>query len=117
MQLDGKQMTRKIFWEDPYLTTLDATVSSVAENTITLDRTNFFAESGGQESDFGSINGYHVIEARKEGLEIFYTLADVYNLRAGDQVEIEIEPVLPVDQSTVMVGLVFNVVHEGCALE
>lgn len=30
---------KKIFWEDPYLTRLDAKVTSIDNNVITLDQT------------------------------------------------------------------------------
>lgn len=58
-------MTKKIFWQDPYLTELETYVQSVQGNQITLKETIFYAFSGGQESDFGTINDYEVIEAKK----------------------------------------------------
>ena len=64
-------MTRKILWENPYLAELEATVSSVEGNDITLDRTIFFAQSGGQESDHGSIGGHPVLETRKKAKILF----------------------------------------------
>ena len=48
-------MVKKIFWQDPYLTELNTTVHSVAGNQVTLNETIFYAFSGGQESDAGSI--------------------------------------------------------------
>ena len=84
-------MTRKIFWQDPYLTKLDTTVQTVNANQITVMETIFYAFSGGQESDAGSIGGYKVLEARKDGKEIFYTLEDNHSLKTGDKVEILID--------------------------
>ena len=81
-------MTKKIFWQDPYLTKLDTTVQTVNANQITVMETIFYAFSGGQESDAGTIGGYKVLEARKEDKEIFYTLEDNHSLKAGDKVEI-----------------------------
>lgn len=46
-------MTRKLFWEHPYATSLDTVVDSVDGNVITLRETIFYALSGGQESDVG----------------------------------------------------------------
>ena len=69
-------MTKKKFWSDPYQTTLETTVTSVAGPCITLSETIFFAFSGGQESDMGTIAGQAVISAQKNGLEIVYTLPD-----------------------------------------
>ncbi|MBL8154040.1 MAG: alanyl-tRNA editing protein [Anaerolineae bacterium] len=79
-------MTRKLFWDDPYRTELDTQVVSVTGAEITLAETIFYAESGGQESDAGSIGGWPVLNARKDGLEIIYTLAEGNDLKPGDPV-------------------------------
>ena len=84
-------MTRKIFWEDPYLTGLETRVSGVDGNDVTLAETIFFAQSGGQESDRGSIGGIPVLAARKEGFEIVYAMADGHGLAPGDRVAIVID--------------------------
>ncbi|WP_150623929.1 alanyl-tRNA editing protein [Pandoraea horticolens] len=77
-------MTRKIFWDDPYRTTLDAVVTRVNGDLIQVDSTIFFAFSGGQESDAGSFGGYPVVKAEKRGLDIAYTLPHGHTLRVGD---------------------------------
>ena len=56
-------MTKKLFWADPYLSTCDTTVQSVHGDIITLSETIFYAFSGGQESDAGTIDIYPVLEA------------------------------------------------------
>jgi Ser-tRNA(Ala) deacylase AlaX len=84
-------MTEKLFWDDPYLTTLDTVVTSVDGDAVTLSSTIFFAESGGQESDEGSIGGLPVLEARAEGPEISYVLPEGHGLRPGDAVRVEID--------------------------
>ena len=84
-------MTRKGFWENPYQTELDTTISSVNGNQVTVNSTIFFAFSGGQESDSGSIAGFHVLEARKEGREIVYSLPEAHGLHAGDRVRMRID--------------------------
>lgn len=84
-------MTRKLFWENPYLTELETTVTSVKDNDITVDQTIFYAQSGGQESDQGSINGQRVIQARKEGTGIIYTLEAGHGLRPGDRAKMAID--------------------------
>ncbi|CAN5816815.1 alanyl-tRNA editing protein [soil metagenome] len=84
-------MVSKLFWENPYATQLKTRVSTVDGDDVTLEETIFYAFSGGQESDGGTIGGKTVLEARKEGLEIFYTLESDHNLNAGDEVFVEID--------------------------
>lgn len=84
-------MTKKIFWQDPYLTEFETTIQTVDGNQITVAETIFYAFSGGQESDQGTIGGYSVLEARKDGKEIFYTIADDHSLKVGDSVKIVID--------------------------
>lgn len=79
-------MTKKVFWDDPYRTTLDTVVSHVDGDRVRVDATIFFAFSGGQESDAGSLGGYPVISAEKRGLDIVYTLPRDHALRVGDSV-------------------------------
>ena len=60
-------------------------------DTITLDQTIFYAASGGQESDSGSIAGIKVLRAEKTGPEIYYTLEGPHGLKVGDEVLINID--------------------------
>ena len=84
-------MTKKIFWQDPYLTELETIVKTVNNNQITVSETIFYAFSGGQESDYGVIGGYKVLEAKKDGKEIFYTLEENHILKPGDTVKMAID--------------------------
>jgi len=84
-------MTKKIFWEDPYLTQLETRIASVKDNDITVEQTIFFAFSGGQESDYGTIGNNRVLQARKEDKEIVYTLENSHSLKPGDQVRMNID--------------------------
>jgi alanyl-tRNA synthetase len=81
----------KIFWEDPYLVELQAVVTSVEGDTLTLNQTIFYAASGGQESDTGTIGGVKVLGAEKKGIEIYYTLKSPHDLKEGDGVLIRID--------------------------
>lgn len=84
-------MTKKVFWIDPYRTDLSTTVTSVSGSNITLLETIFFAFSGGQESDVGTIENYAVSIAQKQGREIVYTLADDHGLVIGQSVLVQID--------------------------
>ncbi len=84
-------MTRKVFWDNPYLTTLTTRIAHVDGSDVFLEETIFFAFSGGQESDAGSIAGKSVIRAEVRDREIAYTLSDNHGLSAGDSVVILID--------------------------
>lgn len=84
-------MTKKIFWQDPYLTELNTTVKSVDRNHVTVHETIFYAFSGGQESDHDAFNGFEVLDAKKIDKEIIYTLEDHHNLNVNDKVKIVID--------------------------
>ncbi|MDU2063299.1 MAG: alanyl-tRNA editing protein [Sporomusaceae bacterium] len=80
----------KKFWEDPYLTELDAKVTSVDGDHVTVDQTIAFAFSGGQESDTGTIGGYKILKAEKRDQQIVYQL-EGHNLSVEDAVLIKID--------------------------
>jgi Ser-tRNA(Ala) deacylase AlaX len=84
-------MVKKVFWRDPYLTELETRVRSVDGDQVTLEETIFYAFSGGQESDQGTIGSRRVLKACKEGKEITYTLEVGHALRPGEQVRVEID--------------------------
>lgn len=84
-------MTRKLFWEDPYRTSATTLVSAIDGDTVSVAETVFYAESGGQESDHGTIGGHTVLAAQKDGTEIRYTLPAGHNMTVGQPVEIEID--------------------------
>lgn len=81
----------KIFWEDPYLTELEAKVTRADNEKIMLDKTIFYAFSGGQASDLGTIAGIQVKEAKRIGKEIEYVLGSNHGLKEGDYVLIKID--------------------------
>lgn len=84
-------MTHKVFWDDPYQVELESTVSRVDGPCIELEESIFYAESGGQESDTGTIGGIQVIKAEKQGLYIVYTLEHEPNFQAGAVVTTQID--------------------------
>lgn len=84
-------MVEKIFWQDPYCSELITTVTSINGNQITLAQTIFYAFSGGQERDHGSIGGIQVNDAKKDGKEIVYMLAQNPTFAVGSQVNVIID--------------------------
>lgn len=84
-------MTHKVFWDEPYRTSLATRIASVDGDVVTLEATIFYAFSGGQESDSGTIGGLPVLDARKAGTARLYTLPSGHGLRTGDAVEVAID--------------------------
>ena len=84
-------MTIKLFWQDPYLTQLKTRITRVDGTDVSVAETIFYAFSGGQESDHGAIGGHPVMQARKDGKEIIYTLEDGHGLKVGDPVTMTID--------------------------
>ena len=87
---------KKIFWDDPYLTTCRARVVSIDGRKVRVDQTIFYAFSGGQLCDEGTIGGIKVVEACKQGdkediVDIEYTLEEEPTFGVGDEVEIVID--------------------------
>ena len=75
-------MTESLFADDAYLKSCEAAVTAVDGNTVTLDRTVFYAMSGGQLGDTGRLIGANgapveVADTRKgDGGAILHVLAD-----------------------------------------
>lgn len=81
----------KVFWRDPYLTHLRTHIAAVDGDQVRLKEAIFFAFSGGQESDSGTIGGHRVARAEKDGLDIVYTLDASHGLQAGEPVDVVID--------------------------
>lgn len=84
-------VTQKLFWADPYQTQLDTHITHVKGNDVTVAQTIFYAFSGGQESDAGTFNNQPVLQARKEGQNIVYSLADGHGFKVGDPLRIQLD--------------------------
>jgi Ser-tRNA(Ala) deacylase AlaX len=82
---------KKVFWDNPYQTTLTTTVETVDGNTLLFADTIAYSFAGGQESDKAWINGMPIIDSKMEGNLIYYTLAGGHGLRIGDQVTMTID--------------------------
>jgi Ser-tRNA(Ala) deacylase AlaX len=82
---------KKVFWDNPYQTSLVTKILFILENRILPEETIAFSFSGGQESDKASINGLPVIDSKTEGHLIYYTLPEGHGLNVGDTITMEID--------------------------
>ena len=82
---------RKVFWDDPYQSSLNTKVKSVDKNKILFEETIAYSFSGGQESDKAYVNGIEIIDSKMENNLIYYTLADGHNLSENDEVIMTID--------------------------
>lgn len=82
---------QKIFWENPYQTSLTTKVTAVDGNEILLAETIAYSFSGGQESDKAYINGLLVTGSTMAGNLIYYTVPDNHGLTPGDEIIMTID--------------------------
>ena|SRR3990167_2022096 len=82
---------RKVFWDNPYQTTLTTTVFLINGNEVLFEETIAYSFAGGQESDKATINGMPILSSRRDGSLIYYTLPEGHGLTPGDKVTMEID--------------------------
>jgi alanyl-tRNA synthetase len=71
-------VTQRLFWDDPYLLEFDATVVARRRHqerpAVVLDRTAFYAESGGQPWDTGTLGDARVVAVIEDGPDVLHVL-------------------------------------------
>ena len=71
-------MTERLYLDDPALLEFDARVIARTEHesrpAVVLDRTAFYAESGGQPWDTGSLDGVRVVAVVEQDGEVLHVL-------------------------------------------
>jgi len=82
-----------LFREDPYLRACEATIVSVHEGAVELDRTVFYPLGGGQAGDTGTIGNWRVVDTRKgaTGDAVLHILAPGAAPAVGQKLEISID--------------------------
>jgi len=80
-----------LFREDPYLRACQATIVSVHEGAVELDRTVFYPLGGGQSGDTGKLGDWRVIDTRKGDNTVLHVLEPGAAPQPGMKVQIEID--------------------------
>ena len=82
-------MTEKLYYNDPFCKTFTATVRACVQEkdawAVTLDRTVFYPEGGGQPADHGTLGGVHVADTRERDGEVVHLCSGP--LAVGEAVE------------------------------
>ncbi len=84
-------MTELLYLRDAYLTQFSARVTGTRNDAIALDQTAFYPTGGGQPHDTGVLAGLRVTEVRKEGTDVWHTVAGGPLPVVGAEVEGEID--------------------------
>lgn len=80
-------MTRRLFWEDMYMSRFGAVVEKVEGNRVVLDQTAFNPTGGGLVSDTGTLAGRKVGDVLKDEEDIVHVVDDAGGLSRGQAVE------------------------------
>ncbi len=79
-------MTVKLYDKDHFLREFDAQVVGVEDNAVELNQTAFFAESGGQAGDTGTLNGVRVADTQIDGGRILHFMESSPGFSPGNRV-------------------------------
>jgi len=77
-------MTTRLYDQDHYLAEFDARVSEIDGLNVVLDQTAFYAQSGGQAGDRGTINGEEVVDTRIIVGEHVHVMSEEPRFSVGD---------------------------------
>ncbi len=88
-------MTKKLFHDDSYQTTFQATVLDKriekGRNGLILDQSCFYPNAGGQNCDKGIIEGIPVIDVQEVNSDIVHYMKDDIPVKQGDTITGEID--------------------------
>jgi len=76
---------------EPYERSFEATVDSVDGREVVLSETYFYAESGGQPADRGTVGGVQVADVQKRDGDVVHVLDSDPSFSAGEAVSCEVD--------------------------
>ena len=83
----GTEGSTNLAAADPDTTSFEARVDSVDGRVVTLEKTYFYPEGGGQPADRGTLGGVPVEDVRKRDGDTGHVLAEMPPFAVGDTVE------------------------------
>ena len=86
-------MAALLFRDDPYLRACEATVTTVHDGGVELDRTIFYPMGGGQAGDTGRLGDWRVVDTRKgsSGDSVIHVLEPGARPAPGTKLPIELD--------------------------
>lgn len=75
--------TKQMFYKEPYKYKFRAKVLAIVDDLVVLDKTYFYAESGGQESDTGTMKDMRVVRADKIGNIVVHKVEGEMQAKVG----------------------------------
>lgn len=84
-------VTKRLYYEDPYMRQFRAKVVAASGNEVTLDATAFYPSGGGQVCDTGELEGVRVASARKVDDGIVHELERELPLVVGQEVQCSLD--------------------------
>ncbi|MDD4574399.1 MAG: alanyl-tRNA editing protein, partial [Sphaerochaeta sp.] len=83
--------SRPVYYEEPYLKTLKATVLAILDDGVILDQTICYPEGGGQSGDRGKIGGSTLLDTVKGEEGVILHKVENPTFAVGDSVLIELD--------------------------
>jgi alanyl-tRNA synthetase len=83
--------SRPVFYEEPYLKSLEATVVAITDEGVVLDRTVCYPEGGGQSGDRGRVGGCTLLDTVKGKDGVILHKVEKPTFSVGDTVLVEID--------------------------